>query len=92
MLQLLIGIGNQFILRALVELRLSICCLFTDTYDVLALSGSMGEGHIQCKGLAEMVRIVKPGKISNASILFISVFEWVEGEGEFWVSSDCATG
>ncbi|KAK2148044.1 hypothetical protein LSH36_519g03073 [Paralvinella palmiformis] len=31
-----------------------------DTYDVLALSGSMGEGHIQCKGLAEMVRIVKP--------------------------------
>ena len=32
-----------------------------DTYDVLVLSAAMAEGHIPTVGLAEMIRIVKPG-------------------------------
>lgn len=30
-------------------------------YDCLVVSGGMGEGHIPCSGLLEMIRIVKPG-------------------------------
>ena len=33
----------------------------TDTYDCLAVAGGMGEGHIPCAALHEMIRIVKPG-------------------------------
>ncbi|XP_062568640.1 methyltransferase-like protein 27 isoform X1 [Saccostrea cucullata] len=33
----------------------------TDTYDAAAIAGGMGEGHIPCNALYEMIRIVKPG-------------------------------
>ncbi|XP_013412045.1 methyltransferase-like protein 27 isoform X2 [Lingula anatina] len=32
-----------------------------DTYDAVVSSGGMGEGHIPCGALREMVRVVKPG-------------------------------
>lgn len=32
-----------------------------DTYDAAAIAGGMGEGHIPCGALYEMIRIVKPG-------------------------------
>ncbi|KAH3701852.1 demethylmenaquinone methyltransferase-like isoform X1 [Dreissena polymorpha] len=32
-----------------------------DTYDVLTVSAGLGEGHIPCCALYEMVRVVKPG-------------------------------
>ncbi|KAK2187682.1 hypothetical protein NP493_157g03004 [Ridgeia piscesae] len=32
-----------------------------DTYDVLVISGGMGEGHIPTIALTEMIRLVKPG-------------------------------
>ncbi|GFO08489.1 Williams-Beuren syndrome chromosomal region 27 protein [Plakobranchus ocellatus] len=32
-----------------------------DYYDVAVISGGMGEGHIPCKGLNELIRIVRPG-------------------------------
>ena len=34
---------------------------FPDTYNMIALSGAMGEGHLPCEALKEMIRIVKPG-------------------------------
>ncbi|BFZ01218.1 hypothetical protein BsWGS_04257 [Bradybaena similaris] len=30
-------------------------------YDVAVISGGMGEGHIPCSGLHELIRVVKPG-------------------------------
>ena len=36
--------------------------LILDTYDAVVTSGGMGEGHIPCSGLKELVRITKPGK------------------------------
>lgn len=35
--------------------------LYLDTYDAAAIAGGMGEGHIPCGALYEMIRIVKPG-------------------------------
>ncbi|KAL5006858.1 hypothetical protein ScPMuIL_015664 [Solemya velum] len=32
-----------------------------DTYDCVVVSGGMGEGHIPCKAIPEMIRIAKPG-------------------------------
>ncbi|XP_013392059.1 methyltransferase-like protein 27 isoform X2 [Lingula anatina] len=32
-----------------------------DTYDAIVISGGMGEGHIKCSALNEMIRIVKKG-------------------------------
>ncbi|XP_055955314.1 methyltransferase-like protein 27 [Patella vulgata] len=32
-----------------------------DDYDCCVVSGGMGEGHIPCSGLHEMIRVVKPG-------------------------------
>lgn len=32
-----------------------------DSYDAIAISGGMGEGHIPCVALREMIRVVKPG-------------------------------
>ena len=37
------------------------CVLLVDTYDVLVISGGMGEGHIPTVALTEMIRLVKPG-------------------------------
>ncbi|XP_046549470.1 2-methyl-6-phytyl-1,4-hydroquinone methyltransferase 1, chloroplastic-like [Haliotis rubra] len=34
-----------------------------DTYDCAVTSGGMGEGHIPCSGILELIRIVKPGGI-----------------------------
>ncbi|XP_048249305.1 methyltransferase-like protein 27 isoform X2 [Haliotis rufescens] len=34
-----------------------------DTYDCAVTSGGMGEGHIPCSGIPELIRIVKPGGI-----------------------------
>ena len=36
--------------------------LFSDSYDVIAIAGGMGEGHIPCSALSEMVRVVTPGE------------------------------
>ena len=36
--------------------------VISDTYDVIVLSGGMGEGHIPTEALTEMIRVVKPGK------------------------------
>ncbi|GFR91738.1 Williams-Beuren syndrome chromosomal region 27 protein [Elysia marginata] len=33
----------------------------SDHYDAAVISGGMGEGHIPCKGLDELLRVVKPG-------------------------------
>ncbi|XP_012939075.1 methyltransferase-like protein 27 [Aplysia californica] len=33
----------------------------TDTYDAAVISGGMGEGHIPCSGMKELLRVVKPG-------------------------------
>ncbi|KAK2163804.1 hypothetical protein LSH36_74g12007 [Paralvinella palmiformis] len=35
-----------------------------DRYDVVVSSGAMGEGHIPCNGLCEMIRIVKQGGLA----------------------------
>ena len=48
-----------------------ICDFITDkkldisdnTYDVLTVSAGFGEGHIPCRALHEMIRVVKPGGI-----------------------------
>ncbi|KAL5007564.1 hypothetical protein ScPMuIL_016370 [Solemya velum] len=32
-----------------------------DTYDCVVVSGGMGEGHIPCRAVPEMIRIAKPG-------------------------------
>ncbi|XP_013412465.1 methyltransferase-like protein 27 [Lingula anatina] len=34
-----------------------------DTYDAVIMSGGVGCGHVNAGGLAEMIRLVKPGKI-----------------------------
>ena len=36
---------------------------FVDIYDCVAISGGMGESHIPCIALRELIRIVKPGNI-----------------------------
>lgn len=36
---------------------------FSDTYDCVVVSGGMGEGHIPCRAVPEMIRIAKPGKV-----------------------------
>ncbi|XP_050395332.2 methyltransferase-like protein 27 [Patella vulgata] len=49
--------------------RKYICEFFTegtpglqeDEYDCCVVSGGMGEGHIPCSGLREMIRVIKPG-------------------------------
>lgn len=37
------------------------CSIQSDTYDCVAISGGMGESHIPCSALYELIRIVKPG-------------------------------
>ncbi|XP_067656468.1 methyltransferase-like protein 27 [Haliotis asinina] len=32
-----------------------------DTYDCCVISGGMGEGHIPCRGLNELIRLTRPG-------------------------------
>lgn len=39
----------------------SVIC-FLDMYDATVISGGMGEGHIPCEGMKELIRITKPGK------------------------------
>ena len=34
-------------------------------YDCLVIAGGMGESHIPCAGVLEMIRIVKPGKYTQ---------------------------
>lgn len=65
------------------------------TYDCLVTSGGMGECHIPCAGLNEMLRITKPGVPLRLSILyhflkldihcFIHIFivGWVSGYGVY---------
>ncbi|KAK7009317.1 hypothetical protein BgiMline_000826 [Biomphalaria glabrata] len=36
----------------------------SDFYDVALTSGGMGEGHIPCSGLEELIRVVKPGGLA----------------------------
>ena len=36
---------------------------FSDTYDGLAVAGGMGEGHIPCSAIEEMIRVVKSGML-----------------------------
>ena len=36
---------------------------FPDTYDGLAVAGGMGEGHIPCSAIEEMIRVVKSGML-----------------------------
>ncbi|XP_059139128.1 methyltransferase-like protein 27 [Physella acuta] len=36
-------------------------CIEPDYYDVAVVCGGMGEGHIPCNGMDELVRFVKPG-------------------------------
>ena len=43
---------------------LNILSIHSDTYDVTVISGGMGEGHIPCAGMKELIRITKPGKMS----------------------------
>lgn len=43
------------------EIIILIMLLYLDTYDAAAIAGGMGEGHIPCGALYEMIRIVKPG-------------------------------
>lgn len=46
--------------------------MLVDCYDCIGVSGGMGEGHIPCVGLLQMIRVVKPGGyiyIHNKSIL-----------------------
>ena len=38
------------------------CPLFSDAYAAIAIAGGMGEGHIPCSALSEMVRVVTPGE------------------------------
>ena len=46
------------------ELNL-VTTVFADTYDVLTISAGLGEGHIPCGALYEMIRVVKPGESVN---------------------------
>ena len=39
-----------------------ICFLILDTYDCVAISGGMGESHIPCNAIHELIRVVKPGR------------------------------
>jgi hypothetical protein len=47
---------------------------YADAYDAMVLSGAMGEGHIPCRGLTEMIRVVKPGKsrLTTAHIITLT--------------------
>ncbi|KAK3792845.1 hypothetical protein RRG08_039780 [Elysia crispata] len=36
-----------------------------DHYDAAVISGGMGEGHIPCSGLDELIRVIKPGGIAT---------------------------
>ena len=35
--------------------------MISDKYDMVVQSGAMGEGHLPCEAMCEMIRIVKPG-------------------------------
>ena len=37
--------------------------MLSDTYDSVAISGGMGESHIPCSALHELIRITKPGEL-----------------------------
>jgi hypothetical protein len=37
--------------------------ILVGVYDVAVVAGGMGEGHIPCNALPEMIRIVKPGEL-----------------------------
>ncbi|XP_050405329.2 uncharacterized protein LOC126821067 [Patella vulgata] len=54
------GVYKNYILDILGGKKYSIG---TDYYDCSVVSGGMGEGHIPCTGILEMIRIVKPGGI-----------------------------
>ncbi|XP_055957022.1 uncharacterized protein LOC130012914 [Patella vulgata] len=54
------GVYKNYILDILGGKKYSIG---TDFYDCCVVSGGMGEGHIPCTGILEMIRIVKPGGI-----------------------------
>ncbi|XP_067656466.1 methyltransferase-like protein 27 [Haliotis asinina] len=49
-----------------------------DTYDCCVTSGGMGEGHIPCDGLHELVRITKPGGLVCIVMCEDYLFEVVE--------------
>ena len=51
---------------------MTLICFYPDTYDAVVVTGGMGEGHIPCSALYEMIRIVKPG---NVWILY-ALFGW----------------
>lgn len=51
---------------------MTLICFYPDTYDAVVVAGGMGEGHIPCNALYEMIRIVKPG---NVWILY-ALFGW----------------
>ncbi|XP_045206788.2 methyltransferase-like protein 27 isoform X2 [Mercenaria mercenaria] len=50
-----------------------------DVYDCLVVSGGMGESHIPCSGILEMIRIVKPGGL----ILIVMRKEYLKYVGEY---------
>jgi hypothetical protein len=55
------------ILTIFILFKYNILYIFTillcilDTYDCVVIAGGMGEGHIPCVALHEMIRITKPG-------------------------------
>ena len=48
----------------------------TDQYDVACISGGLGEGHIPCSGLGELVRVVKPGESLEGMEGGCGRFDW----------------
>ncbi|XP_052814514.1 methyltransferase-like protein 27 [Mya arenaria] len=64
-----------------------ICAFITDqpldipenTYDVLTVSAGLGEGHIKCCALTEMIRLVKPGGV----IVIVTRFQHLESVEEY---------
>lgn len=39
--------------------------ILIDTYDVVVIVGGMGEGHVPMRGVDDMIRITKPGGITD---------------------------
>ncbi|KAK0054666.1 methyltransferase-like protein 27 [Biomphalaria pfeifferi] len=39
-------------------------CILSGSYDVALICGGMGEGHIPCSGLDELIRVVRPGGLA----------------------------
>ena len=61
--------GIVFFLKTLLVILLFICIYVIhviDSYDSIVLSGALGEGHIPCRGLDQMIRVVKPGDFNIA--------------------------